>query len=72
MGIASREVLENVFTGLTLLTSRPFDIGDEVMFKLGSGQVRWSVSLLSRWELAWRCALPRRFLFLPSIFVHMR
>lgn len=39
VGLAGREILENLFTGLIILSSRPFDIGDEVLFTPPSGQV---------------------------------
>jgi small-conductance mechanosensitive channel len=39
VGLAGREILENLFTGLIILSSRPFDIGDEVQFTPPSGQV---------------------------------
>jgi small-conductance mechanosensitive channel len=40
VGLAGREILENLFTGLIILSSRPFDVGDEVLFTPPSGPVR--------------------------------
>lgn len=39
VGLAGREILENLFTGLIILSSNPFEVGDEVMFRPSSGQV---------------------------------
>jgi mechanosensitive ion channel protein 1/2/3 len=39
VGLAGREILENVFTGLIILSSNPFEVGEEVMFRPSSGQV---------------------------------
>ena len=47
MGLAGREILENLFTGLIILSSSPFEVGDEVLFSPPSGQVQLS-SLLRR------------------------
>ena len=45
VGLAGREILENLFTGLIILSSSPFEVGDEVLFSPPSGQVHLSVSL---------------------------
>ena len=39
VGLAGREILENLFTGLIILSSNPFEVGDEVQFRPSSGQV---------------------------------
>ena len=39
VGLAGREILENLFTGLIILSSNPFEVGDEVSFRPSSGQV---------------------------------
>ena len=39
VGLAGREILENLFTGLIILTSNPFEVGEEVLFRPNSGQV---------------------------------
>ncbi|PSC71042.1 small conductance mechanosensitive ion channel family isoform B [Micractinium conductrix] len=39
VGLAGREILENLFTGLIILSSNPFEVGDEVLFRPSSGQV---------------------------------
>jgi len=39
IGLAGREILENLFTGLIILSSNPFEVGDEVLFRPASGQV---------------------------------
>ena len=38
VGLAGREIVENLFTGLVILSSNPFEVGDEVMFRPASGQ----------------------------------
>ena len=38
VGLAGREILENLFTGLIILSSSPFEVGDEVLFA-ASGNV---------------------------------
>ncbi len=44
VGLAGREILENLFTGLIILSSSPFEVGDEVLFSPPSGQVRLGFS----------------------------
>ena len=39
VGLAGREILENLFTGLIILSSSPFEVGDEVQFTPPSGGV---------------------------------
>ena len=39
VGLAGREILENLFTGLIILSSSPFEVGDEVMFAPPTGPV---------------------------------
>lgn len=39
VGLAGREILENLFTGLIILSSSPFEVGDEVMFAPPTGSV---------------------------------
>ena len=39
VGLAGREILENLFTGLIILSSSPFEVGDEVQFTPPSGSV---------------------------------
>ena len=46
MGLAGREILENLFTGLIILSSSPFEVGDEVLFSPPSGQV-WPLPALA-------------------------
>ena len=40
IGLAGREILENLFTGLIILSSSPFEVGEEVLFTPASGPVR--------------------------------
>ena len=40
IGLAGREILENLFTGLIILSSSPFEVGEEVLFTPPSGPVR--------------------------------
>ena len=42
IGLAGREILENLFTGLIILSSSPFEVGEEVLFTPPSGPVRRS------------------------------
>ena len=42
VGLAGREILENLFTGLIILSSSPFEVGDEVLFSPPNGQVQHS------------------------------
>eukprot|EP00208_Stichococcus_sp_RCC1054_P007617 CAMPEP_0206139714 /NCGR_PEP_ID=MMETSP1473-20131121/7027_1 /ASSEMBLY_ACC=CAM_ASM_001109 /TAXON_ID=1461547 /ORGANISM="Stichococcus sp, Strain RCC1054" /LENGTH=726 /DNA_ID=CAMNT_0053533603 /DNA_START=266 /DNA_END=2449 /DNA_ORIENTATION=- len=37
IGLAGREILENLFTGLIILSSSPFEVGEEVMFTPSTG-----------------------------------
>ena len=39
IGLAGREILENLFTGLIILSSSPFEVGEEVLFTPPSGPV---------------------------------
>lgn len=39
IGLAGREILENLFTGLIILSSSPFEVGEEVLFTPSSGPV---------------------------------
>ena len=39
IGLAGREILENLFTGLIILSSSPFEVGEEVLFTPASGPV---------------------------------
>ena len=47
VGLAGREILENLFTGLIILSSSPFEVGDEVLFSPPSGQVGDTAAFLS-------------------------
>lgn len=55
VGLAGREILENLFTGLIILSSSPFEVGDEVLFTPPSGPVRRPASTvwLMRHPLQW-------------------
>src|SRR5215471_21538853 len=46
LGIAAQQALGNVFSGLVLLFSHPFDVGDDVSFRSGafSGQIEGVVT----------------------------
>ena len=41
VGLAGREILENLFTGLIILSSSPFEVGDEVLFTPPTGNVSY-------------------------------
>ena len=47
VGLAGREILENLFTGLIILSSSPFEVGDEVLFAPPTGNV--SIWMLLKW-----------------------
>ena len=40
VGLAGREILENLFTGLIILSSSPFEVGEEISFTSSSSRVR--------------------------------
>ena len=40
VGLAGREILENLFTGLIILSSSPFEVGEEISFSSTSSRVR--------------------------------
>jgi small-conductance mechanosensitive channel len=42
LGLAGREILENLFNGLLIISSRSFEVGEEIMFT----QARASVPLV--------------------------
>ena len=46
VGLAGREILENLFTGLIILSSSPFEVGDEVMFSPSTGPVSHAPNLV--------------------------
>ena len=46
VGLAGREILENLFTGLIILSSSPFEVGDEVLFSPPNGQVGGTLTSL--------------------------
>lgn len=54
VGLAGREILENLFTGLIILSSSPFEVGDEVLFTPPTGNVSTNARLtkLSSWTAA--------------------
>ena len=60
IGLAGREILENLFTGLIILSSSPFEVGEEVLFTPPSGPVRC-------WDCGCECAHPPVFLPLITI-----
>ena len=45
VGLAGREILENLFTGLIILSSSPFEVGDEVLFTPPTGNVSLACSV---------------------------
>jgi Mechanosensitive ion channel len=55
IGLAGREILENLFTGLIILSSSPFEVGDEVCFTPPNGPVSTSAAGSARRACdAWR------------------
>ena len=49
VGLAGREILENLFTGLIILSSSPFEVGDEVLFTPPTGNVSPYFGPLQHW-----------------------
>ncbi|KAK9831955.1 hypothetical protein WJX81_002788 [Elliptochloris bilobata] len=49
VGLAGREILENLFTGLIILSSSPFEVGDEVLFTPPSGSMVEGIVLDVGW-----------------------
>lgn len=56
VGLAGREILENLFTGLIILSSSPFEVGDEVLFSPPNGQVYLSDRHLACFSILLPCA----------------
>lgn len=63
IGLAGREILENLFTGLIILSSSPFEVGEEVLFTPASGPVRHHPPTLLRTHGTLPCALIRSCTF---------
>ena len=72
VGLAGREILENLFTGLIILSSSPFEVGDEVLFSPPTG----SVSLSHRSKTQSHCMsavpCPHQSLVHPSACIASR
>lgn len=49
VGLAGREILENLFTGLIILSSSPFEVGDEVQFTPPNGPVSSAAPGIETW-----------------------
>ena len=47
VGLAGREILENLFTGLIILSSSPFEVGEEINFTSSSSRVGPGAALAS-------------------------
>lgn len=66
LGLAGREILENLFTGLIILTSNPFEVGDEVQFKPASGQVVEGIVLDVGWYRTTIRSFEREIFTIPN------
>ena len=66
LGLAGREILENLFTGLIILTSNPFEVGDEVLFKPNSGQVVEGIVLDVGWYRTTIRSFEREIFTIPN------
>ena len=72
VGLAGREILENLFTGLIILSSSPFEVGDEVQFSPPSGSVRPpSPSLVTAVLCACTCACAIMVLCCAVVTMHL-
>jgi hypothetical protein len=66
LGLAGREILENLFTGLIILTSNPFEVGDEVLFKPTSAQVVEGIVLDVGWYRTTIRSFEREIFTIPN------
>lgn len=66
VGLAGREILENLFTGLIILSSNPFEVGDEVLFKPTSGQVVEGIVLDVGWYRTTIRSFEREIFTIPN------
>lgn len=66
LGLAGREILENLFTGLIILTSNPFEVGDEILFKPNSGQVVEGIVLDVGWYRTTIRSFEREIFTIPN------
>jgi MscS family membrane protein len=66
VGLAGREILENLFTGLIILSSNPFEVGDEVLFKPSSGQVVEGIVLDVGWYRTTIRSFEREIFTIPN------
>jgi len=65
-GLAGREILENLFTGLIILSSNPFEVGEEVMFKPNSGQVVEGIVVDVGWYRTTIRSFEREIFIIPN------
>ena len=66
VGLAGREILENLFTGLIILSSNPFEVGDEVLFKPSNGQVVEGIVLDVGWYRTTIRSFEREIFTIPN------
>lgn len=66
VGLAGREILENLFTGLIILSSNPFEVGDEVMFRPTSGQVVEGIVVDVGWYRTTIRSFEREIFIIPN------
>ena len=65
-GLAGREILENLFTGLIILSSNPFEVGEEVMFRPNSGQVVEGIVVDVGWYRTTIRSFEREIFIIPN------
>ena len=66
VGLAGREILENLFTGLIILSSNPFEVGEEVMFRPNSGQVVEGIVVDVGWYRTTIRSFEREIFIIPN------
>ena len=66
VGLAGREILENLFTGLIILSSNPFEVGEEVMFRPASGQVVEGIVVDVGWYRTTIRSFEREIFIIPN------
>ena len=66
VGLAGREILENLFTGLIILSSNPFEVGEEVLFRPNSGQVVEGIVVDVGWYRTTIRSFEREIFIIPN------
>lgn len=66
VGLAGREILENLFTGLIILSSNPFEVGEEVLFRPSSSQVVEGIVVDVGWYRTTIRSFEREIFIIPN------